>query len=169
MRTKRLLWRLFLASLVVPSALASAQSNRNPSPIRWQADAHRTAQSAKPGVKLWVALHATIAPGWHLYALDQEPGGPVRTTIDLPAGQPYSLAGAVKQPDPIANVDPNFEVPVRYFEDSVVFQVPIARTSKTGSTKDPVTVRVSFQSCNDTICLPVTSVNLHVPVPSSSK
>jgi thiol:disulfide interchange protein DsbD len=120
--------------------------------------------NAKSNVKMWVSLRATIKPGWHLYALDQQPGGPMRTAIQVPAGQSYALAGDVKQPEPLTAVDPNFDMPVRYFENAVTFSVPIAVAPSPKSLKDPVTLQVSYQTCNDRLCLPLTTVKVQALV-----
>src|SRR5882757_8574012 len=53
-----------------------------PQPIRWALSAStRDSLPPKGGASVTSHLHASIQEGWHLYALNQEPGGPTATRI----------------------------------------------------------------------------------------
>lgn len=41
-----------------------------------------------------VVLSATLAEGWHVYALSQPVGGPTPLKITTPAGSPYEIQGS---------------------------------------------------------------------------
>lgn len=144
--------------------LAMAQSGGSSSPIKWTATAQKSA-NAKQSSRLLARVKAAISPGWHLYALDQEPGGPVRTAIQVPDGQPFTLSGQVQQPQPMMGFDPNFDIPVRYFEHEAVFRVPVAATTGSRSRAHSIVVAVSFQTCNERLCLPLTTVKVEARMP----
>ncbi len=145
------------------ATMAPAQSDTS-KVIQWSA----RARPAKSATSVHIAVTAAIQPGWHLYALDQEKGGPMPTIIRLAAGQPFAIAGPVKQPDPVTATDPNFDMPVRYFENSATFIVPISHQG-TSTTASTINLEVSFQTCNDRFCLPVTTAKVQAHIPARAQ
>lgn len=118
-------------------------------PVTWSAQLQPA--DARPGESAQVLLTAKIEPGWHLYAIDQTPGGPAITKIGLVKGASLESNGGVVQPQPIKAYDPNFEMDVRMFEGAATFAIPvkIADTATgTGSAK----VSVYFQTCTNKVC-----------------
>ena len=68
-----------LVAALLVSASASAQTV-----VRWTAKVDPVAQ-VRAGAGLEVVLDARIDPGWHLYAITQEKGGPQPLVIAVPA------------------------------------------------------------------------------------
>ncbi|HEY3927986.1 MAG TPA: protein-disulfide reductase DsbD N-terminal domain-containing protein [Candidatus Koribacter sp.] len=165
MLTKTLIRTFVLSSvslLYMPTSVAQKVDTSRA--VQWSA----RVRPSKSATSVNVAVTAAIQPGWHLYALDQEQGGPVPTMIRLASGQPFTLAGPVKQPDPIMATDPNFDMPVRYFEQSATFSVPLTRQAASKSASD-VTLEVSYQTCNDRFCLPVTTAKVQAHIPAAAR
>jgi DsbC/DsbD-like thiol-disulfide interchange protein len=143
------------AGLLLLASLLFAQGD---APIRWKIAA------VAPGPTLKVKLVAGIAPGWHLYSLKKLAGGPVATTITVPDGQLFQLAGKIEAPEPIALHDPNFDMEVEYYADSAEFVVPVKKAPHAKPGRQTLTIAARFQSCNDKICLPPRTVKLETQV-----
>jgi DsbC/DsbD-like thiol-disulfide interchange protein len=150
--------RLLILLLVVGTLRGFAAT---PQPIQWTLSASVTgSQPMKKGASAVATLHAVIQRGWHLYALDQEPGGPIATKISLPARQSFVLDGDVDQPTPMVATDPNFNLETHFYEDHVTFTLPLKVTAQLRAGPNKVSVDVLYQTCNDTMCLPPTVVHL---------
>ena len=129
------------------SAPASAQTV-----VRWTAKIDPAAQ-VKAGAGLEVVLDARIDPGWHLYAITQEKGGPQPLVIAVPPTSPFRLTGNVIAPLPITAPDANFNIETQYHAEEATFYVPLAvPAGATGRT--PLDLDVTFQTCTDRFCLP---------------
>ena len=137
--------------LIVPTA-TFAQN-----PTKWSLDADATNEKFKAGDKTSVTLKVKVESGWHLYALDQPPGGPIPTTIKVSEGKPFELRDVTSQ-KPITKPDPLFIVDgkpleTRYFENDATFTLDLV-AAKDESLLSDFAVDVRFQLCNDTFCLP---------------
>jgi len=126
-------------------------------PITWKlAEPSVTAQ---PGATVTVRVQAEIGEGWHVYSMKETPGGPkpTRFTVEAPA----VLAGPVTAPDALIAEDSNFNTEVEYYEGSAEFTLPVALPKQLPA---QVTLRVRYQSCTRTECLPPKTVVLALPV-----
>ena len=81
--------------------------------VRWTAKIE-PAVAVKAGGDLEVVLDARIDPGWHLYAITQEKGGPQALVIAVPPASAFRLTGPVIAPLPIAAPDANFNIETQY-------------------------------------------------------
>jgi thiol:disulfide interchange protein DsbD len=144
--------------LMAVSALAAAQR-----PVVWSV-ATASRGPIPPGTVVNIELHARIDSGWHMYALTQGPGGPIRTQISVAPHQAFSLADSVRGPAPTKRFDPNFGINVDTYDQYVSFVVPIrvAATARPG--QDSVRVNARFQTCDATLCLPPHTETLTVPI-----
>ncbi|MEO7672884.1 MAG: cytochrome c biogenesis protein CcdA [Pyrinomonadaceae bacterium] len=104
-----------------------------------------------------LTLTAKVEAGWHLYALDQPPGGPVPTTIKVADGSPIIFKGEIRSDKPKISPDPNFIVEgkpleTKYFEENAIFR--ITTEVVTNAPSEQIALDVRYQLCNDTFCLP---------------
>lgn len=148
-------------------ALAALACSRAPqgvqTPVRWTATA--PAVAAAPGGTASVGVRAAIDNGWHIYAIDQDPGGPVPTRITLGDGQPFTLASAVSTiTPPHTEMDESFHINVRMHDRDAGFTVPIKVDSSARPGGDTVHVNARYQVCNASLCLPPQTARLTVPV-----
>ena len=122
----------------------------------------------KAGSDLEVVLDARIDPGWHLYAITQEKGGPQPLVIALPPASPFRLAGNVIAPLPIAAPDANFNIETQYHAEEATFYVPLAVPAG-ASGRTPLDLDVTFQTCTERFCLPPATerVSLSLLVPGT--
>lgn len=136
----------------------------DPQPVRWSVTATTARVPLKKGQQVHARITASIAPGWHLYAFEQQPGGPLPTSISVGAGQSFVADGPARESTPKAEFDSNFNLPTSVFEAHATFTL-LARVSgplpKSSST---LMVDVAFQTCNDRMRLPLTVTHLSAPI-----
>jgi thiol:disulfide interchange protein DsbD len=142
--------------LILSAAVLCAQE----SPVEWTAKG--SDHALQPGEKFSIEVFAKISSGWHVYSITQPPGGPTTTVISVPSKQPFHLAGAVIGPKPQTAYDPNFEMKTEFYEEAASFKVPLVVDSKAKPGPAKVVIDVLFQVCNETTCMPPTTV--HVPL-----
>jgi len=131
-------------------------------PVRWSiARAERVGTSARQssstvtaGGTFEIRVAATIEDGWHVYATSQPAGGPVPLKIDIPRGGPFSLAGGIDEPLPQREFDPNFQLDTLFHKERAVFGIPVRVAANTPSRSHRLRVVVTYQTCNDRLCLP---------------
>ncbi len=146
--------KVILAMILVFAAHAAAAEN----PVHWSL-ASVPQKPLRRGATFTPKLLARIDPGWHLYALEQPEGGPIPTDIALAEPSPLTL-GAVRASKPIELLDPNFNQRVGLYIEKAEFALPLA--VKPGTTAGPqhAALRVRYQCCNDTMCLPPRTASL---------
>jgi hypothetical protein len=136
----------------------------DPQPIRWSIKATTATLPLKKGQKVRARITAIIAPGWHLYGFEQQPGGPLPTSVSLGAGQSFVADGSVGESTPKTDYDSNFNMPTSIFEGHATFTLS-ARASRVVPAGSPrLMVDVAFQTCNDHLCLPLTVQHLSAPI-----
>jgi thiol:disulfide interchange protein DsbD len=139
---------------------AASQTARDP--VVWAGTA--APPSTAPGAKVSVTLAATLATGWHIYAITQRPGGPTPLDITVAPGQPFTLAGAIKSPDAELKFDPNFGIDVQTFALRAEFTLPVAVAATAPAGKQVLTIEARYQACNASICLPPRTDRVQVPI-----
>jgi thiol:disulfide interchange protein len=115
----------------------------------------------KPGDVVHFDVRATVDPGWHVYGLVKT-DGPTPATIEPTGGA--KLAGPVTEAQPIKKLDPNFGIQVEYFESAAVFHVPV----KLGPNGLGDSLKIGYQTCNDTTCIPPSTIELPLSGKSAS-
>jgi thiol-disulfide isomerase/thioredoxin len=143
---------LALSLLIMGIQIGRAQGR--PDPIRWALKIEASAASLKPGNRFNAQLIATIDEGWHLYSPDQSPGGPLPTRIKLMGTQGFKLDGEIDVPQPQVTFDPVFKMETQIFEGETTFTLPIVVDADAAPGEHTLAVSVTFQSCNQTTCLP---------------
>jgi thiol:disulfide interchange protein DsbD len=145
--------------LLIAAPLAVFSQN----PATWKMSVSTGEAKLQAGEKFEAKLKAAIEPGWHLYALDQPPGGPIPTTIKVAQGWPFEVSGEIRAPEPKVAADNNFIVDgkplsTRFFTDAVEFTVPVKAVENASGGDLHLDVR--YQLCNDTVCLPPKTVRV---------
>src|SRR5689334_1032487 len=84
-------------------------------PISFSIKSQGPLKALLPGDRLIVLVVARIEDGWHLYSTNQQASGPIATRITVPPPQPFKLAGAVKAPPPLIELDPNFGLDTQFY------------------------------------------------------
>ncbi len=120
-------------------------------PVHWSTVTPQ--KSFPPGGAFTVKLLARIDPGWHLYALEQEEGGPIPTEISL-ADQSFLTLGPVRASKPIQLLDPNFNKRVGLYVEKAEFSLPLTVAASAPAGLRNTAVHIRYQCCNETMCLP---------------
>lgn len=151
-------------SLVAP-ALALVGGCKQPvrepadhSPVKWTltpAVSELRAAAVTP-----VHLAATIDDGWYIYSVTQKAGGPTPMTVSVAPSPPFRIEGNVSGPVPVVVFDKEFNIDTERYQGTASFTVPVATTLTTGGQPQALDVKVRFQACNETLCLPARTVTL---------
>lgn len=142
-----------------PKPAAAAQATKQP--VVWSGPVAPV--SAVAGSKASVNIAATIAPGWHIYALTQASGGPTPLEITMPASQAFKLAGSIVSSKPEVKFDAGFGMNVDLLAGRAEFTLPVT-VSKVPSGKQSMIVEARYQACNANLCLPARTDRIDVPV-----
>lgn len=131
-------------------------------PIRFRLGAEAT--ELRPGGVLVLTVSARVPRGWHLYGMNQPTGGPVPTRLAVGPDPPFTAGAPVTASPPQGEFDVNFGLFVEWYADSARFRVPVqaARTALPGTYEAEVSI--SYQRCNDRICLPLATDTLRAPL-----
>jgi len=125
-------------------------------PVKWSFKVEQTTPD-----EATLLLIAKIDKGWHLYSQDIPQGGPLPTTFTFEKSKNYELIGKVKEPTPIVENDPNFDMILKFFGEKAVFKQKI----KVLSQKDFVVKGVlNFMCCDDKQCLPPNDVEFEFKI-----
>ena len=146
----RFIFRSFFVLILLSGSVFSQD------PTKWKLTLERSGDAAA-GSAVESVLSAEIEPGWHLYALDQPDGGPIKTTIKIAPELPFELIKAVASAEPQIKPDPNFIVndkplETKFYVDNAEFKISAKATAATRY--EQLALDVRFQLCNDTTCLP---------------
>lgn len=124
-------------------------------PVKWQFGARKI--NDKEAV---VFMKAVIDNGWHIYSMNVEDGGPIKTSFTFASSQDFSLIGKTAEPTPKTKYEDVFGMDVAYFNNEVVFQQRIKLN------KGQTTVRgvVEFMACDAEQCLPPDEVPFAIAI-----
>ncbi|RMF42093.1 MAG: hypothetical protein D6753_08375, partial [Planctomycetota bacterium] len=108
---------------------------------------------ANPGDKVVLVVRAKMFAPWHIYAAEGPTGVgiPTRLQIDAP-GWVAASAWAL----PAAHVEQSPLGPMSLYEGDVRFVAELQLADDAPAGQHAIAVTVTYQSCNDTQCLPPT-------------
>jgi DsbC/DsbD-like thiol-disulfide interchange protein len=153
-----------ITALTTAGALAGNAGQVAKEPVKWSIKAGLPEKPLKPGQTLSLHLTAKIEEGWHLYSTEPIEGGPIPTRIVMPPDQPFEQAGTIESSEPKTAMDPSFNLMTEYYEEEASFTIPVKVAANATAGKSEVKVNVSFQTCNDQICLPPKTIKLAVAI-----
>lgn len=142
---------LFSLVLFFASFIACAQT---PDPVKWQF----WAEKESDGQTYTLYAKASINPGWHLFGL--HPGGDgllIPTSLTVENREQYRDVGALMVEGKEVRKQMEGVGMVSYYENEVVFKlslIPYKPCTAVGF--------ISFQLCNDRMCLPPAEVPFSV-------
>lgn len=145
-------WTLLVAALA--AAPASAQT-----PVHWSLKV-APAGPLKPGAALTATATAEIDAGWHVYSLTQPPGGPHALAVTVKKTPVFVSGGTATSPLPTRAFDPNFNMETEFHENALVITIPVLVTKTAAGGAALLSIDLSYQTCNDRLCLPPTTETL---------
>jgi len=144
------LYILALALVISVKGLAQIET-----PVKWSYAAKKLNST-----EAIIFVKATIKNDWHIYSMNQKDGGPVKTSITFSPSKDYIIEGKLSEPAPIAKFEKVFNMNVKYFEKSVIFQQKI----KLKKSQTVVNGNLEFMACNNLKCLPPEDLNFTVTI-----
>jgi len=93
---------LYLAIAATFTILNSAEAQIL-NPVKWS----YAAKNGTGGVAT-IYLRATIDDGWHIYSVNQKPGGPQKTVFSFSKSPDYSPIGKPVEPKPLSKFEDAF-------------------------------------------------------------
>ncbi len=131
------------STIVILITFFSASGKAQDSPVKWE-----TSYSGKDST---ISFKAQMDEHWHIYAtVLPSDEGPLPTEFIFEELVNSKLEGKLVEPKPIEEYDPNFELDVRYFENSVTFRQKISLSEDSSK----VVGYITYMACNDEGCLP---------------
>jgi DsbC/DsbD-like thiol-disulfide interchange protein len=135
------------ASPTLTSASASLR------PVRWSLVGDR-ARKLTVGRAVPITVQADIAKGWHIYSLNQKPGGPIPLRIQLLGATDVIIRGVIDAPKPERLFDNNFGIETELYSGSPRFTIPVGVPGRAGTGTRKIQVAARYQVCSDKLCLP---------------
>lgn len=140
-----------LAAAITLQSLVQGAVAEPPTPVSLSAAIVR---SSKP-LDQELRISGSIEQGWHVYAMQQLPGGPTPFRVTLAPNQGLTIAGAPAGTEPQTRHDPGFDLDTPFYSQAFTVKVPLH-----GEIAGPVPVSVRFQACSDRECLPPKTLQL---------
>jgi hypothetical protein len=109
-------------------------------------------------------LTGHVENDWHVYALTQQPGGPIPLRINIDDNPVAALAGSPSGSTPETRLDPSFNLQTEFYTNSFAVHVPISLKPGAGAGQ-AIPVSVRFQTCSARECKPPKTVHLSVVHP----
>jgi cytochrome c biogenesis DsbD-like protein len=109
-------------------------------------------------------LSGRVEEGWHVYALSQQPGGPIPLRVSIDDNPVASLAAPPSGSTPETRQDPSFNLRTEFYTSSFAVHVPVALKAGTTPGTQSIPVSIRFQTCSARECKPPKTVHLSVPV-----
>lgn len=145
---------------VIDDHNASMESDNSDSqvkdPVKWTFSSKK-----KSDGEYEIIYDVSIEEGWHVYSqhLDPDKIGPVPTYFEIDKeASGISELGDVKEPKPIVHFDPNFEMDLAYFENSIQF----IQIAKIEGESEIIKGWLEFMVCNDKECLPPEIIDFEI-------
>lgn len=133
---------LFLVLLLSISASLLAQINN---PTTWQFSQKQISET-----EYELTFKASIEDGWHLYSMNIDDGGPIKTSFTFETTEGIELLGSIEaNTKEIRKQDKMFGMEIGYYEKEAIFTQRV-KIDKALSIEG----YVEFMSCNDESCTP---------------
>jgi thiol:disulfide interchange protein DsbD len=107
---------------------------------------------------------AKIDPKWHIYSQKPVQDGPIPTSFTITVNNPnFDLIGKLEEGAAHEEYVAAFDAKLYVFESEAIFKQKIKRKTKA---EFFITSAVEFMTCNDSQCLPPSTIELIVKTPA---
>ncbi len=144
------------------AASAAANQQAAPQPVTWTLTVEPS--STTPGATVVAVVTATIEDGWHVYAAGDAGEGPRPLRIAVAPGPVFTAAGPLEAPEPERDMDPNFGQETAFYAHHAELRLPVRAATDARAGTHRLGLEVTFQACDNTICLPARGVTLSADV-----
>ena len=115
-------------------------------PVKWSFDKKQISEEI-----IELQFQAKMDDGWHLYSQNIPEGGPISTSFNFEESNHYELLGETSEPEPIKEFDSNFDMQLKFFDESATFKQKVKVTSEKDFT---ISGELEYMCCDDSRCLP---------------
>lgn len=149
-----------VSSLLLMLVVISPLQSQILQPVTWSFN-----HESKGNNRHELQFTATIDEGWYIYGTDLPPNGPIPTGFEFAPNSGFRLIGGLKMPKPVIKFDPNFNMDLALYSQSVTFSQIVEIISS-----QPVKVegQLVFMSCNATMCLPPDFIDFEFNLPAKA-
>jgi thiol:disulfide interchange protein len=131
-------------------------------PVKWTTSVEKISEK-----EYVLKAEAKIQSGWHLYGQYIGDGGPSPTVFNFNnSNKNFELVCKTTEEKGHEVMDKIFDMKIKYFEDKALFTQKI-KFNAGGITN--ITAKVEYMVCDDSNCLPPSSVELSFTFPKSNK
>lgn len=146
------------AAGVAAGAVSGAKvAGRTGFPVQWRMTQGSHA-GLRPGQEFVVAVQATIAAGWHLYAADEPEDGPPPLEFHAESGEPVTLV-SVGADRPERGLAAGSAAAVNFYQGQPRFRLRL-RAGALQAGVAPAVITIRYQACNERMCLPPRTATL---------
>jgi hypothetical protein len=155
-----------VVGLAIHAAAVSQTPAKPKSPfadtVAWSISA--PAGDVKPGSRLKLSVKGAVVDGWHVYAQDQLPRGPISLGVDVDKNPVAAAAGALVATAPVKAHDQSFGFETQYYDKDFTLEVPVQIDAKSATGAQQIPISVYYQSCNGKVCHPPKTVTLSAAI-----
>lgn len=148
---------LLLATAIIARGSAAAQAPADN--VHWTVAVVSEHGALVAGSDVTVEISGAIDDGWHVYGLQQLPGGPIPLRVALDANDTAFAAGSPVESPTQKIHDSRFGLDTQFHTRTVQVRLPVRIAAGiSGNRSIPVSVR--FQLCSEGECKPPRTVHL---------
>ena len=148
-----------LLTAVATTIGVNAAAQAPPDDVHWTVAVAENGRRLQAGADAVVEISGAIDEGWHVYGLQQLPGGPTPLRITLDASESATAAGAASESTPQKIHDQRFGLDTQFHTHALQVHLPVhISPAAAGSLTIPISVR--FQLCSEGECKPPRTVHL---------
>ncbi len=116
--------------------------------------------TVKPGSQVAIQLHGAVVDGWHVYAFEQLPKGPIPLRVAVDPSEVAIADGAPTATPPTKFHDPSFNLDTEYYAKPFTVTVPVRVGTAVAAGPQQIPLSVRFQTCNGKTCRPPKTIHL---------
>lgn len=154
-----------IALLALPIVLTACRKDQpvvSSNPANWSVTA--VSGLLQPGSIDTVRFAVTLDSGWYIYAITQKAGGPTPMSVTIEPSPPFTIVGDVRAPKPVTFFDKQFQIDTERYFGTPAFVAAVAVASGAQARPPSLNLKVRYQACNATLCLPARTATLTTPI-----
>jgi DsbC/DsbD-like thiol-disulfide interchange protein len=137
--------------LATPLLLGAAGATKT-TVVKWSATGV-SSSGARGAAHSVIHVRASVASGWHVYALTQKHGGPKPLAFAIEGASGFAL-GHATGPAPQRAYDAEFGLETETYSGAPEFTIPVVRKAGSASGSQNLRLVIRYQACSANLCLP---------------